>query len=653
MGWKDDPVVQEWRPPEGDQVIDLKVAEKPWQATAAEFVLDPLGRSVKAIQGSPLGRGMAKGAGSIAGMVADTPQNLYDLLRMGLFTTANEVRPRLGLSAPDLPNISPKRVASSYINEAIEDRLPPVEDTGLNRGVETGAEFATQGLLGGGWKSPGYASLLPGVGAAVGERVGGDTGKILGSLVAPAAAGVGSVGLKYALRGPTNPEIGLNAATLEKAGIPAHLGNISKWGAYVERATSQIPAGAGVKGYQQGKQNQVVEDRLEDLGGKPGVDDFTAGVTIKDGIEGAPGSPGWKQRFDANYGVLRQQTAAAFPDTTRIKPNNFAATLKKLTTPNPGASQSTALNIPPDLRRRLDALNADLASGKGVVTSGALKEIKTEIGRLAYPKKGMVSDVDVAKYEQLYAALAQDLEGAAYQLGPKAYRAMKKENGYYRAGMERVRNFYNDIYAQAEPEKIFKQLTTGTKDSSVMVRTVMKGLKPDQRDIVIAGVLNKMGERVASAKTGASQFDPDRFLTQWNQMSDEAKKALFGGSTRYGMLADLDDIAKAVGVMRETRQVMPNPSGTSLALTGSATVAGLLVDPITTLTVQAGAATAAGLMTSPRFVNWLAKGAKLKASDIKPHIVRLGAIASSESDPGLREAMGAYLSALEQRLNPQ
>ncbi len=154
-------------------------------------------------------------------------------------------------------------------------------------------------------------------------------------------------------------------------------------------------------------------------------------------------------------------------------------------------------------------------------------------------------------------------------------------------------------------------------------------------------------------------FSVSTFLTNWNRITPEAKKVLFGGKRYEDLAPALDDLVNAVSSLKGIEKLTNTSNtarnmiafmtlqsliggGTGIALGGGAPGAGavaLLVAPNPL----------ARLITSPAFVRWLITPVT-KANGILPHLTRLVAIA--EAEPELREAIQQYVAALRPAPKP-
>ncbi|WP_140726548.1 hypothetical protein [Pseudomonas sp. Hp2] len=151
---------------------------------------------------------------------------------------------------------------------------------------------------------------------------------------------------------------------------------------------------------------------------------------------------------------------------------------------------------------------------------------------------------------------------------------------------------------------------SGTRDGGTTLRAVMQSLPKDGQRAVSAAVIKRMGlPTPGQASIGADQFSAATFLTNWNRLSPEGRRALFD---RYGpaFSQDMSRIASVADNIKSGAKVYANPSGTanrSASITYGAALVASLLDPsmATTGTLvadDAGANLTARAFTNPSFV---------------------------------------------------
>lgn len=337
----------------------------------------------------------------------------------------------------------------------------------------------------------------------------------------------------------------------------------------------------------------------------------------------------------------------AIPANTRLPMANTQRTLAELTALTPGAESTTAQLLNPRIAEIAKSLGEDMmaarATGQMGIPYQAVKDLRSRIGE-ELADFSLSPDRPTAQYKRLYAALSQDMEQAAREQGPDAMQAMRRANAYTRASSARLEQVQRVVDKNGGSEKVFNAVMAGTQDGGTTLRAVMQSLPKEGQRAVTAAVIKRMGlPTPGQAGLGEAQFSAQTFLTNWNRVSPEAKRALFD---RHGpqFSRDMDKIARVAENIRDGSKVFANPSGTanraaaigyygSLAATTGGAAMGVGVAPLVYLLGGGAAANvAARAMTNPKLVHWLARTTELPASALPQQIVLLKQIAKDDPD---------------------
>jgi hypothetical protein len=261
----------------------------------------------------------------------------------------------------------------------------------------------------------------------------------------------------------------------------------------------------------------------------------------------------------------------------------------------------------------------------------------------------LTADRPPAHYKRLYASLSQDLEEAARKQGPAAEQAYKRANAFTRASADRLEQVQRVVDKNGGPEKVFNAVMAGTQDGGTTVRAVMQSLPKEGQRAVTGAVIKRMGLATPGQQVAAGDaFSASTFLTNWNKVSPEAKRALFD---RHGpaFSANMDKIARVADRIRTGSKVFANPPGTAnraaaigyyggLAGTAGAAAVGAGVMPLAGLVIGGlSANTASRVMTNPRFVAWLARATEMPVSALPQQVIVLKGIA--KQDPDVADAL--------------
>lgn len=283
----------------------------------------------------------------------------------------------------------------------------------------------------------------------------------------------------------------------------------------------------------------------------------------------------------------------------------------------------------------------------------ALKKLRTLVGN-ELEGASLVSDVPRSKWKAVYGALTRDMESAATT--PEAKQALSRANSYFNARSSRIDDIDRVIDRNGGPEKIYQAVMGGVKDGGSTLRAVMQSLPEEGQRAVTAAALRRMGLANPGAQDAVGEaFSAANFLTNWNKVSPEARRALFD---RYGagFSKDMDRIARVAERIKEGGQAIANPSGTARQGAQFAYWGGL---GGALMTGQVGAAlglglggvgsnVAARLMTNPRFVKWLAASTEKPVGALPAQINVLKRVASESRDPEIQEAVEMLSKSAEQ-----
>lgn len=308
--------------------------------------------------------------------------------------------------------------------------------------------------------------------------------------------------------------------------------------------------------------------------------------------------------FRARSGKLYDDVANKIPPETVVQAPNTSKIIQDAIAPFAGK---------PEIAKQL-GLNkwASIASDlEGGLSWEAAAALRSNIGKSLGKMNGPLADMDQARLKQAYAALTDDLGAAATAAGPEAQRAWTRANNYYRRGAERIENTLDKNVSGATPERAFEAVVALTKkdrstaDANRLFR--MKASLPDEEwKTVTSSIVDRLGKATAGTQNAeGSAFSPARFLTQWNQLSGEAKSALFPPSIRKEMnkLAQVSEGVKNANAER-------NFSNTGNVAATLAVGAGGVADLGLTATALAAANISARAMTNQRFLSALNKSAR-------------------------------------------
>lgn len=253
-------------------------------------------------------------------------------------------------------------------------------------------------------------------------------------------------------------------------------------------------------------------------------------------------------------------------------------------------------NIPDWLTKHAPAfasVQKTLAGAGGRLTFGELKSLRSDVGKLI--KDQTLTTVDQARLKALYGAMSRDMEAGvattakaqaykqgatpeqAVAIGQKAQAILKRANTFASAMRLRISEHLEQVLNARSNEDAFHKILaasrSGSRSDIRQLTMIKRSLDDEHWNNISAGVLNTM------ARDANGHFSVDRFVTELDKMTPEAKRLFFG--------EDADAIA-AIG--RVARQQKSAAKFYNHSNSGHAVLTGMLIEPI----LSAGGALARG-----------------------------------------------------------
>ena len=313
----------------------------------------------------------------------------------------------------------------------------------------------------------------------------------------------------------------------------------------------------------------------------------------------------------------------------------------------------------------------------GVLSYNRLKEFRTSLGQTirSAESKGALTGPE-AKVKELYGYVTRDLDELVARSGDDASALYKQANDFVRENMRPGGDmkFIDDVLKRGESEATgaLRYAMSGAKDGAERIEKLRRQFTPEEFDILAGYNLGKMGTPRASVagaaevgegalKEGAEYvaeqgFSPNTFITNWNNMSKEAKDAMFAGGKYENLVPALDDLVFTIDRIGKSASQMANPSGTAKNIAAIGFLGGI---PGASLVGMdsctfgfgglAGQYGGAKLMTNPAYVKWLTQGAEIAAynpNSFGQHVRRLVQIQAA--NPEIRDEIRAVLQGLSQ-----
>ena len=174
------------------------------------------------------------------------------------------------------------------------------------------------------------------------------------------------------------------------------------------------------------------------------------------------------------------------------------------------------------------------ASG-GEVSYNDLLTLKQRIGK-ELSKPVIIADKDRGQLERLYGALSDDLQVKANQISPDLKKQVQARNQYWSEGYDRIKRSLKEVLdPEGTPERVFETIlqvsrAKGKGADIQKLRDIRNTVGPEAWGDIASSVLVRLGRAPGGAQTDTA-FSPQTFLTQWNNLSDNAKEVLFSGNS--------------------------------------------------------------------------------------------------------------------------
>lgn len=294
-----------------------------------------------------------------------------------------------------------------------------------------------------------------------------------------------------------------------------------------------------------------------------------------------------------------------------------------------------------EIEQTIGDLTAAAEAAGGRLPYEAVTKLRTLVGQ-ELQDAGLMSNFPRSKFKALYAALSDDVEGAAREAGPEAYAAFSRANNHTRAGMRRIEEIESVIDRAGGAEKVFSALMATGKEGGSTLRAVLQSLPVESQKAVTAAAIRRLGKANPGAQDAAGEvFSARTFLTNWSNVSSEARRALFD---RYGegFSKQIDQLARVADNIDKGAGVFKNPPGTAKSM-AALTYGGALVGSMFTggtvglVAAGVGANVVARWLTNPNTVKMLSNATTLPKSAIPAFINYVAQEGQKAGDPDVVE----------------
>lgn len=313
----------------------------------------------------------------------------------------------------------------------------------------------------------------------------------------------------------------------------------------------------------------------------------------------------------------------------------------------------------PNIDRSLDAI----AGAKGNWRTGieGMREIRSMIRRVLSAKPDSeVNALSNADLKRLYTAVSRDMDGLltrleqqtaavgngklsqSYRQAREAYRDADTFYARHSKAYDDLRGILNLKSDESAAGSILTAMRDGTRGNLNMLLSLRRSLPKEVIDELSSAAIIELGRPTgrASGATQEAGFSPSRFASQWNSLSNEGKRLMFG--QRPELKRELDAFARVAQGMADF-EALANHSRTGVSNAvwgvigaGSAGLAQLSPEILagTAATAIAGRS-AAHFLSSPAYVRWLTRAGQLQQTNnptaIADHLRKMVAIIRNDA----------------------
>jgi hypothetical protein len=277
----------------------------------------------------------------------------------------------------------------------------------------------------------------------------------------------------------------------------------------------------------------------------------------------------WLTKWRGDQQNAWDAVGAKIPDGTPVDMTSVTTALRNTQAAMPNMPATAKLLTDPVFDQLSQSIASDIAAGGGgnALPWADVRALQQRVGT-NLESSLVAGDPAAAQWKQLYAALADATGDTAMAHGAGAEYAAARNltssgHNYIDSVLNRVINSKNPAQNTITPEAAAGFALGGTSRGGTVVQQIRDQM-PDAADALGAYKLRSMASAKPFGQSAAGDAaSPNSFLTGLNQMSPEAKAALFPDPQTT---QDLGNLATVAGSMRSTYQKLGNPSGTGGAL---------------------------------------------------------------------------------------
>lgn len=236
-----------------------------------------------------------------------------------------------------------------------------------------------------------------------------------------------------------------------------------------------------------------------------------------------------------------------------------------------------------------------------------IKDLRTFFGEMLDGDTPIPQGMSHGEVKAIYGALSKDMRGivakAGGQQGLAAFERANKAAERWAGIRQDLGRLLNIKSEEAIFDKVAAMAGSTARADLNLLGRVRGALGHQKWEEVSSAVIAKMGW-----PPGGTGFSPDQFLTAYKKLSPAGKRMLFKSTNNIHAQA-LDDIATVSQRFKELNK-FANPSGTGQTVIGTGQLAGVFVDPVTTISAVVGARILSHVLARPATAQAMANWSK-------------------------------------------
>lgn len=284
----------------------------------------------------------------------------------------------------------------------------------------------------------------------------------------------------------------------------------------------------------------------------------------------------------------------------------------------------------------------NIIDNEGNISYPRLKTFRSVIGaKLQSPS--LMGD-ERAALKKIYGGLSEDMKAAVSATGgEKGLQAFNKANNAFARSQDLLEKNINPLIEAKTPEAVYNLALSGSKQGGSNIKPIMAALNPTQKDFVRGTIVKRMGLQNAGLQDETGEaFSPNKFLTEWNKLSPEARKNIFTPD----QIKSVDLLNKAISNIKETSKIV-NKSNNAPWFSWLGLAGLIFASPLQAASSVAGAKISAEMFTNPDFIRWLAQAPKVSQKEIPKYISQLSKIAATNS--AISQDILEYIDSITQQ----